>query len=78
MGGVEIKLSLSQCGFQGNLVEEKVTVLWATPAIFLFSPYELPELVGVTCWECMWALTLSVGTMAKAANSVTTKMLETP
>lgn len=48
VGGGEMKLSLSHCGFQERLVEEKLTVLRAIPGVFLFSPYGLPEPVGGT------------------------------
>lgn len=47
VGGGGIKLSLSQCGSQESLVEEKLTILKAIPDVFLFSPYGLPGLVGM-------------------------------
>lgn len=77
VGGGKIKLSLSQCGFQESLVEEKLTVLRAIPGVILFLTIWAAELVGMTGGST-WALTFGTCTMGKAEMSVTTYMPKTP
>lgn len=51
VGGGEIKLSLSQCGFQETPVEEKLTVLRAIPAVILFLTIWAARTSGYDWWE---------------------------
>lgn len=50
VGGGEIKLSLSQCGFQESLVEEKLAVLRAIPGVIFFLTIWAARTSGYDWW----------------------------
>lgn len=62
--------------FSGDSVTEKLTVLRAIPAVFLFSPYGLPELAGMTGGSISGPY-ICIHTKAKT-NSITAYMPKTP